>query len=76
MTLTLDEAIARVPFLAAAVFADGLVRRLKRMRRFGRLLQVGAGGVMIAMGIAMVTGTLSSISFWLLENVPIFARIG
>jgi cytochrome c-type biogenesis protein len=65
-----------VPFLATAVFADGLARRLKRLRRFGRLLQVGAGGVMIAMGVAMVTGTLSTISFWLLENVPIFARIG
>jgi cytochrome c-type biogenesis protein len=65
-----------VPFPATAVFADGLARRLKRLRRFGRLLQVGAGGVIIAMGIAMVTGTLSTISFWLLENVPIFARVG
>jgi cytochrome c-type biogenesis protein len=65
-----------VPFLLTAVFADSLVRRLKRTRRFGRLLQAGAGGVMIAMGVAMITGTQSTISFWLLENVPIFARIG
>jgi cytochrome c-type biogenesis protein len=65
-----------VPFLVTALFANGLVRRLKRLRRLGRLLQAGAGAVMIAMGIAMVTGMLSTISFWLLENVPILARIG
>ena len=38
------------------------------MRRAGRILQVGAGVVMIVMGIAMITGHLSLFSFWLLEN--------
>lgn len=65
-----------VPFLASAVFADGVMRRLKAMRRLGRALQVAAGGVMIAMGIAMVTGAMSAVSFWLLENIPMLARIG
>lgn len=65
-----------VPFLASAVFADSLMKRLKTMRRLGRTLQVGAGGVMIAMGIAMITGTMSAFSFWLLENVPALGRIG
>jgi cytochrome c-type biogenesis protein len=65
-----------VPFLVSAAFADGLMNRLKAMRRLGRVLQVGAGGVMIAMGIAMITGTMSAFSFWLLENVPLLARIG
>ena len=65
-----------VPFLASAVFADGVMRRLKAMRLLGRALQVAAGGVMIAMGIAMVTGAMSAVSFWLLENIPMLARIG
>ncbi len=65
-----------VPFLLSAAFADGLMKRLKTMRRLGRTLQVGAGGVMIAMGIAMITGMMSTFSFWLLENVPMLARIG
>jgi cytochrome c-type biogenesis protein len=46
------------------------------MRRLGRTLQIGAGGVMVAMGVAMITGTMSAFSFWLLENVPMLARIG
>jgi cytochrome c-type biogenesis protein len=65
-----------IPFLASAAFADSLMQRLKTMRRLGRTLQVGAGAVMIAMGIAMITGRMSAFSFWLLENVPMLARIG
>ena len=65
-----------VPFLASAAFAGGLAKRLKTMRRLGRAQQVGAGGVMVAMGVAILTGTMSTFSFWLLENVPMLARIG
>jgi cytochrome c-type biogenesis protein len=65
-----------IPFLLSAAFADRLMQRLKTMRRLGRMLQVGAGGVMVAMGVAMITGGMTAFSFWLLENVPTLARIG
>jgi len=31
---------------------------------------------MVAMGVAMVTGQLSALSYWLLETFPVFQRIG
>lgn len=65
-----------LPFLLSTAFADGLLRRRKEVGRVGRLLQAGAGGVMVVMGVAMITGTMSVFSFWLLENVPILATIG
>jgi cytochrome c-type biogenesis protein len=65
-----------IPFLLAALFTDGLAKRLKAMRRTGWLLQTGAGGVMIVMGLAMVTGQMSTFSFWLLEQFPILTQIG
>jgi cytochrome c-type biogenesis protein len=65
-----------VPFLLFAFFTESLAKRLKAMRRAGRLLQMGAGGVMILMGVAMMTGYLSAFSFWLLRNVPVLAEIG
>ena len=34
------------------------------------------GAVMIAMGVAMMTGTMSVFAFWLLEQFPILTRIG
>lgn len=65
-----------IPFIISAIFTEGLVRRMGSMRRTGRILKLGAGAVMIAMGIAMITGYMSVFSFWLLENFPIFSRIG
>jgi cytochrome c-type biogenesis protein len=65
-----------VPFLASALFADGLMRRLKAARGLGWALQIGAGGVMIVMGLAMMTGAMTTFSFWLLEAFPLFAKIG
>lgn len=65
-----------VPFLLSAAFTDVLVRRLKGARRLGRFLQVGAGVIMMIMGVAMITGTMSTFAFWLLQTFPILSRIG
>jgi len=65
-----------VPFLLAAAFTATFLERAKRIRRFGRYLNVGAGIIMIAMGVAMITGRLSSFAYWLLETFPILSRIG
>lgn len=65
-----------VPFLLAAAFTNQLVVRLRSIRRIGRALQLVAGGVMVAMGAAMITGHLSALSFWLLETFPLLAIIG
>ena len=65
-----------LPFLGAALFTDALVRRLKPLRQAGRRLQVGAGAAMIAMGLVMITGELTDVSYWLLETFPGLGRIG
>ncbi len=65
-----------LPFLLVAVFTGGLFPRLKSIGRIGRSLQVVAGGIMVAMGAAMVTGQLSTFSFWLLETFPQLSTIG
>ena len=65
-----------IPFLVTALFMGVLLKRLKAMRRFGRWLQVGAGAGMVFMGIAMITGWLTTFAFWLLNTFPVFAAIG
>lgn len=65
-----------LPFLASAFFTGGLARRLKTLRRAGRALQIGAGVIMIIMGVAVMTGQLSAFSYWLLQAFPILATIG
>jgi cytochrome c-type biogenesis protein len=65
-----------VPFVLSAVFMRQLVGRLKALRHAGRPLQIVAGAVMVAMGVAMVTGKLTEFSYWLLERFPILGKIG
>jgi cytochrome c-type biogenesis protein len=65
-----------LPFLGAAVFTDALLGRLRALRRVGRSLQIGAGAVMVAMGVAMIAGEFNDMSYWLLDTFPVFARIG
>ena len=65
-----------LPFLAVAVSTERLVGGLRRLGRIGRSLQVGSGVVMVAMGIAMITGQLNVFSYWLLGTFPVLAQIG
>ncbi len=58
------------------MFTDRLFGRLRTLGRTGRFLQIGAGGVVIGMGLAMITGQLTALSYWLLETFPGFATIG
>ncbi len=65
-----------VPFLAAAAFTGLFLRRLKTIRKISRPFQFIAGAVLVAMGIAMITGHLASFAFFLLEAFPGLAEIG
>lgn len=65
-----------MPFLLATTFTDRLTQRLRTIgHHSGRLHQI-AGLVMIAMGIAIMTGQLSALSYWLLDAFPALGRIG
>ena len=65
-----------LPFLAAAVFTDSLMLRLRGLGRLGSRLQLGAGAIVAGMGIAILTGELTSFSYWLLDTFPVLARLG
>lgn len=65
-----------VPFLLAALFTRELAGRLAGLRRFGTVLQITAGLILVLMGIAMITGQLSAFGFWLLRTLPVLGRIG
>ena len=65
-----------VPFIAAALFTGAFVSRLHAMRKIGVPLQIGAGVILILMGLAMITGYLTIFSYWLLETLPVLGNIG
>ncbi|WP_422679899.1 cytochrome c biogenesis CcdA family protein [Chelatococcus albus] len=75
MALLAVDSAGLGPFVVAAAFTHGLAAKLEAVRRLGGLHWV-AGGVMIAMGFAMITGRLAGFALWLLETFPVLATIG
>lgn len=65
-----------VPFLLAAIFTDWFLHHLRKVRRIGPWLHRVAGVLLIIMGLAMITGYLSTFSYWLLEMFPVLGVIG
>ncbi len=65
-----------IPFILAALFTDWFLHHLRKVRRAGPWLHRIAGILLIAMGIAMITGYLSVFAFWLLEVMPWLGSIG
>ncbi len=65
-----------LPFLIAALFTGALLGRLRALGRAGRHLQRGAGGLLVVMGLLMVTGQLERLAYWLIETFPGLAEIG
>jgi len=65
-----------VPFLITALLVDRAARPLHRMRRLGMGLQIAGGAVMVVIGVLMITGQLTLMSIWLLEQFPALGAIG
>ena len=65
-----------VPFLFAAFFTDVIAARVRGIGRAGRFLYKGAGVIMVLMGLAVMTGQLSRMAYWMLGTFPFLANIG
>jgi cytochrome c-type biogenesis protein len=65
-----------VPFLLTALFVDRFFAHVKSLRRWSRPVYVGSGVLMVLMGVLMITGQLTALSYWLLDAFPALGRIG
>ena len=65
-----------VPFLLVAAFLDRAQGLMRRMRRHMGVIEKAMGALLVAVGVAMVSGAFSAFSFWLLETFPGLARLG
>jgi len=65
-----------VPFLLTGVFTAALLKRLRLAGRAGHRLQLAAGGAMVIVGLAMITGLLTDLAIWLLQAFPVLGTLG
>lgn len=65
-----------IPFVLAAVFMGWFVEKMNKLKRHMGLIEKIMGGMLIVIGVMLMTGLFSDMSFWLLERFPALGAIG
>jgi len=65
-----------VPFLIAALAVEPFAAFIARFRAHLRLVEKAMGGLLVLTGVAFLTGSVSELSFWLLQTFPALGKIG
>ncbi len=65
-----------IPFLLVAAFFPRLKGPMAWMRRHMGAVQKVSGALLLIVGLMMVTGQFTAISFWLLETFPALSSLG
>lgn len=65
-----------VPFLLAAVFVSRSMGLMNRMKRHMVLIERIMGALLLVVGLLLLTGAFTALSFWLLETFPSLGLIG
>ena len=64
-----------VPFILAAAAIGPFIAFLQRFRQHLRHVEMVMGVLLVLTGVLMLTGSLNWFGQWLIENVPVLARI-
>ena len=65
-----------IPFLLAAMFITRAMGVMNRIKRHMKLIERIMGVLLIAVGVALMTGAFSAFAFWLLETFPALGQLG
>tara|TARA_B100001093_G_scaffold342860_1_gene327651 strand:- start:143 stop:880 length:738 start_codon:yes stop_codon:yes gene_type:complete len=65
-----------LPFVLVAVFADLFMAKFRFFSGKMRYAKWVLGGLLVVTGLALMTGALSQVGFWLLRNVSFFQGVG
>jgi cytochrome c-type biogenesis protein len=65
-----------LPFLLTAIFIGRAMGLMNRLKPYMGLIEKIMGGLLVLVGLALITGAFADMSFWLLETFPIFESLG
>lgn len=65
-----------IPFLVTSLFAAPFLKMMARFRRYMGLVEKAMGIVLVLTGIMFLTGSMASLSYWLLDTFPQFGTLG
>lgn len=65
-----------LPFLLSALFIERAMGVMNRIKPYLGVIERVMGGLLVLVGLALMSGGLTYLSYWLLEHVPALARLG
>lgn len=65
-----------VPFIAAALLITPFMALLKRLKSKMQMIEKAMGVLLILTGVMFITGSINTLSIWMLEAFPILGKIG
>lgn len=65
-----------LPFILSAIFINRSMSLMNRMKKHMGIIEKAMGGLLVFVGVLMVSGAFSRLSYWLLENLPVLGAIG
>lgn len=65
-----------LPFILAAVFIQKAIKTMNKFKRHLDRIEKISGLMLWTIGLMMITGSFSDLSFWLLEKFPALGAIG
>lgn len=65
-----------VPFLLAAMFIERAMGLMTRLKRHMKLIERIMGLLLIAVGLMLLSGAFTTLSFWILETFPMLGELG
>mmetsp|Transcript_31322 Transcript_31322/g.60999 ORF Transcript_31322/g.60999 Transcript_31322/m.60999 type:complete len:251 (-) Transcript_31322:985-1737(-) len=65
-----------IPFLLAAIFLNRAMGVMNKLKRHMGTIEKVMGGLLLFVGVMLVTGAFSTFSYWLLETFPALATLG
>ena len=65
-----------IPFLLAAMFLSRAMGVMHRIKPYMGVIEKVMGGLLVFVGLALLTGAFSRFSWWLLETFPSLALLG
>lgn len=65
-----------IPFLLAAMFLNRSMTLMNRIKPHMGTIEKGMGGLLLFVGVMLITGLFTQFSWWLLEAFPGLALLG
>jgi len=65
-----------IPFIIVALLLARMTRLIDQLKSHMRTIEIAMGVLLIAIGLLLVTGRFSLLSYWLIETFPFLALVG